>query len=1564
MISPYFCYSFFFLLVSCLSQPVDDIFIIAPYPRKSQLRVLDNDVSDSNSSACILASKPPSLIKGAIHFTDVTDQAGVLGSRPQKMPRTSPNCLFDQYDKRLKAWDSGTFCIPELLTGGAASGDLNGDGLEDLYIARMDSSDSLFLNRGDGTFSDASISTGVAALTQSVRSNGIALLDIDNDGDLDVFISTLGDTRMYLLVNNGAGGFTEEAIVRGVALARSPHLRPGEGGRTSSFSIAVGDYDGDGWLDMYTTEWFPRQHHLKDTLAMGSPADIHAAATCVLFRNLGSNGQPGHFKDMTLAAGIETKTRGVRHTLESWMSDENQLELLAQLARFGVREPALSSRLRDMNTRATAYFPASDEVDTMMADVLSKLMKQARPTNAPFKTAMQTLFPYVGVFTFCARFVDLNSDGRPELVISGDFGTSQLYWNRGNGTFERGYYDLLWDLFDNSMGASVGDVNGDGAQDLLFMSLTTRASARVSMDKFYPQAGIAASFEGNHLYLNSPNRQFVEVSAQAGVKDTGWAWGGVLFDYDNDGWLDLAVTNGMDDPETTDDDFAVNTPNAAFRSTTGSLDRPVRFTPVGAQLGLDDKRDGRAYFELDYDGDGDLDLFLVNHADYPVLYRNDGGDANPWLRVRAFEAACAPPAPISCSPRISIGAVVTVEAVKGGRVLVREVGSAASFLSQGDLTAHFGLGSLFGRDSRQSGNVADVSVIYRVVIKWPSHGNASRIFRNVPARSLLEARAPRERGAQIEEDLATEALPACDALKRSVSSISKASIDSSVTSISNRGQYISYNPPLGFSGTDNFTYTLRSGETANVKVHVNSSIQTVLSVKNSNMSTLSSIDTSILNSNPMEVLGANLFASPYHVPGNGVSSLIVFLEAQRLKLLPTERPAMRPFAGTPNRKDDPLLGAADTTFIRVAPAGFDDAFGESLAGEGRRPSARAISNVLFSSSTPKISSSVSEDITSTSDKNNSNSKTLERPLSTFAALFLAFVQHDMSNEAPLAFARMQGTGADARFNIEVPRGDLQLDAEGHGGQVLPFTRAPALVGPSWSGAASRERVRNGRNSVSHLLDLETLYGKPRDLQRAALFSVFQPSKVNSNDESKEILDACGSLRLESGGSTNEPMLPLSTKATGMVGGTSFGGAINGIDSNDQALLYQAGDERANLAPGLIMLHTLFAREHNRVHSILAANEKDKENDGAIKNDEDLMMKMNIDALPVESEDSLIKNASFQTPEAIAVRRCSRMFARVSSVMRAQIQAILWNELLPALVGPFIFATLPPFAGFNASVDPSVSVEFASAVAATWHSMLRDEVQALTPTFSSRRTRGVFAGKFSLRDSFFTPMRSLRGGLDPLVRGAWAQRAQSVGLRYCDSVRLSFLGDDSSGSGKKKEEADMEYGGSSGGSTNYGLDLAALDVQRGRDLGLPSYSSLRQALGLANKNIESLPGGDRILQIYNGNNSEVDLIVALLLEPHVPGGAIGETTAALLVEQLLRTRSGDRFWLGEATMENNPSLIRDLIAVGVDMPLTSLRMADLISKNTAVDIEGKEIELFYARPADVQVKDVNKRKRKN
>jgi len=100
--------------------------------------------------------------------------------------------------------------------------------------------------------------------------------------------------------------------------------------------------------------------------------------------------------------------------------------------------PEAELKLAELNARAARLFPASDELDQQMAEVVKALKAAPRPTSAPFRTALQTFFPYVGVFTFAARFVDLTGDGWPELVISGDFGTTQLWYNRGDGTFEEG----------------------------------------------------------------------------------------------------------------------------------------------------------------------------------------------------------------------------------------------------------------------------------------------------------------------------------------------------------------------------------------------------------------------------------------------------------------------------------------------------------------------------------------------------------------------------------------------------------------------------------------------------------------------------------------------------------------------------------------------------------------------------------------------------------------------------------------------------------------------------------------------------------------------------------------------------------------------------------------------------------------------------------------------------------------------------------------------------------------------------------------------------------------------
>jgi hypothetical protein len=309
-------------------------------------------------------SQPAHTAPAGGRFSDVTAAAGLLpaSALPQKSARTSPNCLFDQFDLGRRGWNRGAFCAPELMTGGAAAGDLDGDGLVDLYVTRLDGADSLFLNAGNGTFADATVASRVGALTERARSNGVALLDIDNDGDLDVFISTLGDTRMRLLVNNGAGRFAEEAVERGVALERDAARPAGEGGLTSSFSVAVGDYDGDGWLDLYTTEWFPRLHVPQELF---SDKGIHELSTCRLLRNLGARGPrwAGVFEDATWAAGIRPRAGGATMPGEDmtsgrWFSERHQQSLLRQPAlRASALTPAeIAARVAAANAEARALF--------------------------------------------------------------------------------------------------------------------------------------------------------------------------------------------------------------------------------------------------------------------------------------------------------------------------------------------------------------------------------------------------------------------------------------------------------------------------------------------------------------------------------------------------------------------------------------------------------------------------------------------------------------------------------------------------------------------------------------------------------------------------------------------------------------------------------------------------------------------------------------------------------------------------------------------------------------------------------------------------------------------------------------------------------------------------------------------------------------------------------------------------------------------------------------------------------------------------------------------------------
>jgi hypothetical protein len=287
---------------------------------------------------------------------------------------------------------------------------------------------------------------------------------------------------------------------------------------------------------------------------------------------------------------------------------------------------------------------------------------------------------------FASSFADLDDDGWPDLVVAADFGTSKLFWNNGNGTFTDGTLAAGVGTDENGMGSAIGDHDGDGDLDWF-------VTAIFDADETCETQLCNWGYSGNRLYRNDGNRDFGDATDAADVREGFWDWGAVFFDYDNDGDLDLVMTNGVDFPGLAAD-LAFNTDPMRFWENDGT----GAYTEKSVLVGLTDTRQGKGLLVFDYDGDGDLDLFVANNAAGPVLYRNDGGNAADWLRVETIGTA---------SNVEGLGARVTIQAVESGPTQIREIGVASHYLGQSERIAHFGLGTGTGP-------------VHSVTIAWPS----------------------------------------------------------------------------------------------------------------------------------------------------------------------------------------------------------------------------------------------------------------------------------------------------------------------------------------------------------------------------------------------------------------------------------------------------------------------------------------------------------------------------------------------------------------------------------------------------------------------------------------------------------------------------------------------------------------------------------------------------------------------------------------------------------------------------------------------------------------------------
>jgi hypothetical protein len=474
---------------------------------------------------------------------------------------------------------------------------------------------------------------------------GACWLDYDNDGWQDLYLVQSGPLpgaprdastpHSRLLRNRGDGTFEDTTDRAGVANAAGY----GDG-------CTAGDYDNDGDQDLYVTNFGPS----------------------VLYRNNGD----GTFTDVTATAGVQN---GLYAASAAWADYDNdgRLDLfVANYVDFTMDDQKFCGDVRK-NRRSYCHPDAYGGLpDVLYHNEGNGRFKEVSKASGIFDPDGKGL----GVVWF-----DFDGDGDEDLYVANDATPNNLYRNDGNGHFTD--LTLLSGACcsedgkpESGMGTDAGDVDGDGWPDLIVTNLSN---------------------ETNQLYRNLNGSGTFSIDTypmglgEASLLMTGW--GVVLYDYDNDGDLDIAITDGhpMDDIELVSDMITYAERPLFFENIGG------RFREIGRGLGdyFGTTDVGRGLAMADYDNDGDGDLLFTPSNRRATLLRNEGGNAaGHWLTLRLQGVK---------ANRDAIGARVEVTA--GGRRQVVEVKSASSYLSQNDMRVHFGLGSAARADA--------------ITIRWP-----------------------------------------------------------------------------------------------------------------------------------------------------------------------------------------------------------------------------------------------------------------------------------------------------------------------------------------------------------------------------------------------------------------------------------------------------------------------------------------------------------------------------------------------------------------------------------------------------------------------------------------------------------------------------------------------------------------------------------------------------------------------------------------------------------------------------------------------------------------------------
>ncbi|MCU1356858.1 MAG: hypothetical protein JWM89_2276 [Acidimicrobiales bacterium] len=516
---------------------------------------------------------------------------------------------------------------------------------------------------------------------------GASVVDYDQDGNPDIFLPRVGLPDL-LYRNDGTGHFTDVTEKAGIG---GPD--PAKGSSVGAWS----DVDGDGDPDLYLIS------------AEGAPNRLYV------------NQGDGTFKDGTAAAGLavnppKDRIDAMYGATFGDFDRDGDLDLLS----LHYNVAALSN---SPEVEPSTVPPCTSAPDRRFGKGTARDQSQSRLyvndgkghfTDATTKLGLK-LYQVVG---FTPTFADIDDDGWPDLLITGDFCTSRVFHNdRGKGFTEiTGEIGVGTD--ENGMGSAIEDVNGDGRLDWFVTAIS------------YPPGTGAKGCEinnsgcsGNRLWLNEPSGKWKDVTDEYGVREGKWGWGAAAQDFDNDGDRDLLMVNG----------YRLGTRGPVGDSLRPYFDHFIEnqtrlwlnpgkppFVQAATAAGLDGGGLAKSAIPVDVDGDGDLDL-LVSRSEGPVtLYRNDLAGDNAWLGVRLADPGS--------ENRDGIGARVTVQATAGGPVQVTEIRSAGTYGGTTVPLAHFGFG-------------AGVKTLARVEVRWPDGGRPT-VLTDVEVDQMLRVRRP------------------------------------------------------------------------------------------------------------------------------------------------------------------------------------------------------------------------------------------------------------------------------------------------------------------------------------------------------------------------------------------------------------------------------------------------------------------------------------------------------------------------------------------------------------------------------------------------------------------------------------------------------------------------------------------------------------------------------------------------------------------------------------------------------------------------------------------------------